>query len=258
MPELSTTSVSLLSPRPSPSPHWQLPTLEMVVSPGQKIVPVRPKGQLHHPKPAKASLGQWKVQAATWREACWAEGLPEGEEEKGPWVFSHRPAYLPCKGLGLEVRVGASATPGCSPHTCRPLCASFFSLSVELPSEASPRALSEQGGPGPSPGRAGPGGRKQQPAPRWVVAQQGFQWRPACAPGEHRKQVGLVDPRPHKGSRHLEGSSMQTREATYLCSLAGAIAHLQPVVRWGSLGCKHHSAAESGERWSSKGWIWVI
>lgn len=140
MPELSTTSVSLLSPRPSPSPHWQLPTLEMVVSPGQKIVPVRPKGQLHHPKPAKASLGQWKVQAATWREACWAEGLPEGEEEKGPWVFSHRPAYLPCKGLGLEVRVGASATPGCSPHTCRPLCASFFSLSVELPSEASPRA----------------------------------------------------------------------------------------------------------------------
>lgn len=120
------------------------------------------------------------------------------------------------------------------------------------------RALSEQGGPGPSPGRAGPGGRKQQPAPRWVVAQQGFQWRPACAPGEHRKQVGLVDPRPHKGSRHLEGSSMQTREATYLCSLAGAIAHLQPVVRWGSLGCKHHSAAESGERWSSKGWIWVI
>lgn len=88
---------------PAPSPHWQLPTLEMVVNPGQKIVRIRPKAQLHHPKPAGASLGQWEVQAATWREARWAEGHREAGEDKGLWASGLPPTYLVCKGVGLLV-----------------------------------------------------------------------------------------------------------------------------------------------------------
>lgn len=162
-------------------------------------------------------------------------GLPEGEDEEGPWASSCRPAYLACKGLGLQGRVGASAAPGRSPHTCRPLRASSPSaFSLEFPSEGSPR-LSGAGRARPSPGRA-------------LGAGSNCQHSPASA----QEASGACGPSPHRGSPHLERGSIQTRKATSSGSRVGSHLPSQACHEVGSSGCQERERRHSNDE------IWVI
>ena len=154
---------------------------------------------------------------------------------------------LPARGWGCRCvwGVGASATPGHGPHTCRMLRASSPSaFSLEFPSEGNPPSLiTSRAGLAPPQG-GGAGGA--------LGSGSNCQHSPASATSKHRKQVGLVDPTPHKGSPHLEGGSIQTRKATSSGSLVGS--HLPSLACYevGSSGCQEQ------ERWHCKDEIWVI
>lgn len=104
------------------------------------------------PKPLTPLKGRGKSRLPHGERRAGQRGLPEGEDKEGPWLT------LPARGWGCRcvcgAEVGASATPGRGPHTCRPLCASSLSaFSLEFPSEGSPH-LSGAGRARPLP-RAG-------------------------------------------------------------------------------------------------------
>lgn len=191
VPELGPPSTCLPSRRPSPSPPWQLPTLEMV-NPGQKTVPIRPKAQRHHPKATDASQRPWKVQVAALKEACWAEGAARGRGRGGS-LGLQLPAGLPslqgAGAAGAGRRVSRSWPQPAHLQTAACFLPLRFLFGVSFRGQPSLIA-SRAGSPLP---RAPPQGG------RWVQEATANTALPL-----HRKQVGLVDPAPHRGSPHLE------------------------------------------------------
>ena len=160
------------------------------------------------------------------------------------------PAGLPClRGAGAAGVCGGSArqpllATAHTPAECCVLPPPPLSLWSFLQRATLPR-LSPAGRAWPLP-RAGGGGGGA------LGSGSNCQHSPASATSKHRKQVGLVDPTPHKGSPHLEGGSIQTRKATSSGSLVGS--HLPSLAchEVGSSGCQEQ------ERWHCKDEIWVI
>ena len=169
-----------------------------MVNPGQKTVPIRPKAQNHHPKAADASQGPWKVYVAARREAFWAERAARGRGRGGS-LGLQLPTGLPClRGAGAAGVLGGSARQPllATAHTPADRCVLPPPL-LSLWSFLQRATL-----PGLSPAR------RAWPLPRAggraLGAGSNCQHSPASASSKHRKQVGLVDPTPHKGSPHLE------------------------------------------------------
>lgn len=129
------------------------------------------------------------------------------------------PAYLACKGWGAAGTGGGGSVSHSWPQSKHlQLSECFLPPSLSLWSFLQTQPYHEQGGLGPSPGRAGSGCRKHtcHHAARAPVC------GPTFVPGEHRKQ-GRSGPGAHHHMEcppHLEeSSSVQTRKVTNSCPL---------------------------------------
>lgn len=182
------------------------------------------------PKPLTPLKGRGKSRLPHGERRAGQRGLPEGEDEEGPWASSCPPAYLACKVLGLQVCVwgGGRRVSHSWPwptHLQTAVCFLPLRFLFGVSFRGQPSLIRSRAGSAPPQGG------------RALGAGSDCQHSPASATSEHRKQVGLVDPTPHKGSPHLEGGSMQTRRVTSSGSLVGSHPSLAGY-EVGSSGCQ--------------------